>query len=485
MIISKAKGLVVAGTHSGSGKTTVTLGLLAALKKRGFSLAPFKIGPDFIDPGHHRQISGKQSRNLDGWMLSETENRKIFTNGLAGADIAVVEGVMGLFDGYDGRGEAGSTAQVAKWLGLDILLVVDARSMARSAAAVVFGFTRFDPGCRFAGVIFNNVASQRHLDYLRQAIDSVKGVQFLGGLPRNSGLVGIPDRHLGLVTAEDYGFTETRIDSLADFVETHLEVDRLIHNLSGVRVTGTQPENTLLPAGDRKDPSGRPFLNKVKIGVAQDNAFCFYYPENLELLEKFGAEIVFFSPVSDNIPPEAVDGLYLGGGYPELHAPALSSNTSMRRAILAMCKDGMPVYAECGGFMYLCDRLVAGNSEGYDMVKVFPFVSRMKDRRSALGYREICLSGDTPLGGRGLTARGHEFHYSFLENQESEKSVLNVYAASDREGKHRTCPGYMTGRCLGSYVHLHFGSCPRMAQNFAAECRRYQSERKEKENASF
>jgi cobyrinic acid a,c-diamide synthase len=206
------KGVVIAGTHSGSGKTTVTLGLLAALKNRGFSVAPFKVGPDFIDPGHHRHVTGRQSRNLDGWMLSQGENRNIFSRGIAGADVAVVEGVMGLFDGYDGRSEAGSTAQMARWLGLDILLVVDARSMARSAGALVYGFTQFDPGCRFCGVVFNNVGSERHMEYLCHALEGKVSVPVLGGLPKNPDLA-IPDRHLGLVTAEDYTLTEHQVNA--------------------------------------------------------------------------------------------------------------------------------------------------------------------------------------------------------------------------------------------------------------------------------
>jgi cobyrinic acid a,c-diamide synthase len=306
----------------------------------------------------------------------------------------------------------------------------------------------------------------------------------LGGLPKRPDLM-IPDRHLGLVTADDHTFTKGWPDLLAGFIEDHLEVDRLIDGLSEVGIENAGFSESAISIDGQQNPFDLPTLNGVKIGVARDNAFCFYYPENLELLEKYGARIVFFSPVNDRILPAELDGLYFGGGYPELHASALSQNSSMRNAVLSRCESGMPVYAECGGFMYLCDRLITKDGKLYDMVKSFPFTCRMKDRRAALGYREIRLAGSTPLGDKGLTARGHEFHYSFLENQESEKSVRKVYAATDRSGEDRGCPGYLVNRCLGSYVHLHFGSCPQMAHNFVSACCRYQTERKEKNNASF
>jgi cobyrinic acid a,c-diamide synthase len=470
------KGLVIAGTHSGSGKTTVTLGILAALKNRGFSVAPFKVGPDFIDPGHHRRIAGTQSRNLDGWMLSQAANRKMFARGIAGADVAVVEGVMGLFDGYDGRSEAGSTAQMARWLGLEILLVVDARSMARSAGALVYGFTRFDPGCRFCGVVFNNVGSARHMEYLCQALEEKVSVPVLGGLPKNPDLA-IPDRHLGLVTAEDYGLSDQQVAALAGVIEKNLDLDRLIERLPGIVVEDPDYEMENREDHDQNNRFPVSDLKKVRIGVARDNAFCFYYPDNLEIFEENGAEIVFFSPVNDRELPSNLDGIYLGGGYPELHAEKLSMNVSMRKDVFEKCKKGMPVYAECGGFMYLCEKLISKHGDVYDMVGCFPFASRMKDRLNALGYREIRLSDTTPLGKKGLTARGHEFHYSYLEEEKISPEIQKVYEASDRSGTERSCPGYLVNQCLGSYVHLHFRSCPEIGRNFVSACGLYKKER--------
>jgi cobyrinic acid a,c-diamide synthase len=470
------KGLVIAGTHSGSGKTTVTLGILAALKYRGFSVAPFKVGPDFIDPGHHRQVAGRQSRNLDGWMLSAWVNRKIFARGIVDADLAVVEGVMGLFDGYDGRSEAGSTAQMAKWLNLDILLVVDARSMARSVGALVYGFTQFDPDCRFCGIVFNNVGSPRHMEYLCGALEDKVSIPVLGGLPKNPDLV-IPDRHLGLLTAEDHGLSEQQKVSLANFIEENLELDKLMGLLPEI-VIEDQGHNVKKGGAHHKNGEiSISELEKVRIGVARDHAFCFYYQDNFELLEENGAEIVFFSPINDRELPFKLDGIYLGGGYPELHAETLSKNIFMRKAIFALCEDGMPVYAECGGFMYLCEKLITKQDMAYDMVGCFPFASRMKNRLTALGYREIRLSKTTLLGEKGLTARGHEFHYSYLEEERVTPHIHKVYEATDRSGNERSCPGYLVNQCLGSYVHLHFRSCPEIGRNFVSACRVYKKER--------
>src|SRR6056297_676050 len=360
------KGLVIAAPNSGSGKTTLTLALLAALKARGFSLAPFKVGPDFIDPGHHSRITGTVSRSLDGWMLGRETNREIFARGCRDADLAVVEGVMGLFDGFSGADEAGSTAQMAKWLNLPVLLVVDAKSMARSFAALVKGFCEFDPGLRVAAIAANNVAGGRHLEFLREAMAGYS-VPLLGGIPREAG-IEIPDRHLGLHTADDHRLSETAIRQLADLVETHIDLEALLDRL---------PEGKTKAA-----PSAAPPAPDVRIGVARDNAFCFYYEDNLDCLRQQGCETVFFSPVTDAALPPDLDGLYLGGGYPELFAGQLQANASMRRSIKALADAGMPVYAECGGFMYLCRKLLTRDGSACQMAGVFPFETRMQERLS-------------------------------------------------------------------------------------------------------
>jgi len=460
------KGVVIAGTKSGSGKTTLSLGLMAALVKRGSGVAPFKVGPDFIDPGHHSRITGKTSRNLDGWMLSKDYNLESFEKNTRDSDMAVVEGVMGLYDGYDGKSEAGSTAQMAKWLGLPVLLVVDAKSMARSAAAVIMGFERFDPGLSFAGVVFNNLGSRRHLQYLMDAVKENVAIPCLGGLV-NDEKIAIPERHLGLVTREDHAIEQETIDLLADVIEKSIDLDLLIKNLPDISVSNRLQS---LSRGARD--------KTVRIAVARDNAFCFYYQDNLELLEGQGAELVFFSPIAgDDLPPD-IDGLYLGGGYPELFGDQLAENRKLREGIKAKSNAGMPIYGECGGFMYLCESLFDQDGNRYPMAGCFPFTTRMFPRLKALGYREITLTKRTVIGDPGMILRGHEFHYSELTTNTPD--VQNAYRISDRSGLDKPPDGYLTKRTLGSYNHLHFGSQPEAAKYFVDNCLAYQRQKEKR-----
>jgi cobyrinic acid a,c-diamide synthase len=458
------RGIVIAGTHSGVGKTTITLGLMAALRRRGLRVAPFKVGPDFIDPGHHASAAGCASRNLDGWMLSREYNLAAFRRHAAEADVAVVEGVMGLFDGAGTDGEEGSTAQMAKWLGLPVLLVVDGAGMARSAAALVQGFEGFDTEVPFTGVLFNNLGSAGHLGYLRKAVEQHIHMPVLGGLVRDEG-VGLPERHLGLVTAEDRPLSADFMERLADRLEAGLDLDRLLAAL---------PEMAIAP---HEDPMVVRKQAAVRIGVARDPAFCFYYPDNLDLLAAAGATIVPFSPLTDATLPEALDGLYLGGGYPELHAARLAANERLRREIRQCSLDGMPIYAECGGFMYLCRELGLADGAVYPMCGCFSHRTRMHPRLRRLGYRQVQLTGDTLLGPAGSVLRGHEFHYSDLEACETVESET-VYALSGRHGEIQQREGHRTHNTLGSYVHLHWGSRPESAGAFVAACRKYSEEKR-------
>jgi cobyrinic acid a,c-diamide synthase len=444
--------LIIAAPSSGCGKTTVTLALLAALRRRGLPVAPFKVGPDFIDPGHHAAVSGRPSRNLDGWMCGEGGVRETFGRGCAGAEVAVIEGVMGLFDGAAGDSDAGSTAEIARWLEGRILLVVDARSQARSAAALVQGFSRFDPRLEFAGVIFNRVGSARHAELLRAALASVPGLPpLLGCLPREEELT-LPERHLGLVTAgetpPDHAFSER----LADWLERHVDLDALLGQRGQVYTLDKSVESVDLTP-------------KVRIAVARDEAFCFCYPENLELLQAAGAEIVPFSPLRDPALPAGIDGLYLPGGYPELHAGRLAQNVSLLREIREAATSGLPVYAECGGFMLLADSI-----DGRPMAGVFPAQALMLMKRKALGYREVTFSRDTILGPAGTVARGHEFHYSEMVLPED---VARTWRLRRPGGEDLGLEGYRVHNVVGSYVHLHFGSNPQVAANFVENCRRY------------
>ena len=459
------KGIVVGGTTSGAGKTTVTLGLMAALTARGYTVAPFKVGPDFIDPGHHGRVTGRASRNLDGWMLSKAYNLEAFARNTAAADIAVVEGVMGLYDGYDGRSEAGSTAQMAKWLGLPVLLVVGARAMARSAAALVQGFEGFDPALCFAGVLFNHLGSERHLDFLKSALAGHVRMPVLGGLMRNEA-IAIPERHLGLVTGDDHRLSDAQLDRLAAMVEQGIDLDALLDDL---------PERVPASPAAAASASGGPA--QARIGVARDAAFCFYYPDNLEWLEAAGARLVFFSPLSDTRLPEDLHGLYFGGGYPELHAGTLSRNRSLRQQIRGLSRMGMPIYGECGGFMYLGREMGDLKGNTYPMAACLPHATRMLARLKALGYREIVQTRETPLGPAGQTMRGHEFHYSTIVDAGGQ-SAAGAYRVTDRAGLAAAPEGFTRHRTLGSYVHLHFGSCPQAARHFVAACRQWAAEPK-------
>ena len=462
-----AKGIVIAGTHSGVGKTTVTLGLMAALRRRGMVVAPFKVGPDFIDPGHHARVAGRASRNLDGWMLDRACNQETFRRHGLGCDVAVVEGAMGLFDGYSGNDEAGSTAQMAKWLNLPVLLVADAASMARSAAALVQGFEGFDPRVTFAGVIFNNLGSQGHLNYLKAAMSAYVRMPLLGGLLRDDGL-RMPERHLGLTTVDDNPLTAGHIDRLADRMEAGLDLDGLLERLPEVPEAG----------GVEPVDGGMAGMPGLRMGVARDSAFCFYYPDNLDLLAAAGIRLVPFSPLYDDALPEDLDGLYFGGGYPELHARRLAENQGMRAAIRRHSLAGMPIYGECGGFMYLCRELEDSAGAVHPMCGCFPFRSRMHASLRTLGYREIRLEQDTLLGRKGQSLRGHEFHYSDLAKDGAGASPVSmVYTTLPRKGGRGRPEGYLCNRTLGSYIHLHFGSRPECARAFAEACDNYHKTR--------
>jgi cobyrinic acid a,c-diamide synthase len=453
------KCVVIAGTHSGVGKTTIALGLMAAFRKRGLEVQSFKVGPDFIDPGHHTRVLGGPSRNLDGWMLSKKYNQATFSLAMSGKDLGIVEGVMGLFDGYDGRSEAGSTAQMAKWLGLPVILVVDASSMARSVAALVRGFATFDRDLRLAAVIANRVGSPTHVHFLAEAMTSIPEVVFLGGIPRTE-TVEIPERHLGLVTSDEEPYSANLFEELASLVEKHLDLTALL-DMSAIEI---RHEKLSLP---KPRPPG------VRLGVARDEAFCFYYQENLDLLANFGAELCFFSPIRDHHLPADVAGVYLGGGYPELYTRKLTQNESLRSEILTAAQRGMPIYAECGGFMYLT-RSIQVEDSTYGMVGLYPFDTRMLPRRKALGYREVVLKKDSLLGPKGLRARGHEFHYSELVDESSD--IPSLFRVSDRKGIDTVVDGFVVHNVLAGYIHLHFGSNPEIAANLVDSCKEYRDQ---------
>ncbi len=442
------RGFAVAAPHSGAGKTTVALGLMAALRARGLIVQPFKVGPDYIDPAHHHRITGRPSHNLDTWMLSPDVNREIFTRAAAGADVAVVEGVMGLFDGVDGHRPHGSTAHLAALLGLPVVLVVDARSMARSAAAVVHGFATFDPAVTVAGVIWNRVGSPNHRRILDEALESAGLPPSLGGLPRRPDLA-LRERHLGLVTPDEDGLDPGLADRLAGWVADHVDLDALLARAAIVR----------LPPPDDARPRA---AASRRVAVARDTAFCFYYEENLRVLAAADADLVYFRPVDGDGVPPGVDGLYLGGGYPELHAARLSANRAFLDGVRSLHERGAPILAECGGFMALCRGLADPDGRFHEMAGIFPTAARMNASRFRLGYREVEVAGVDGLD--GLRARGHEFHYSHVDPVPDR--IARAFRVRSARGDDLPDEGYRVGRTLAGYVHLHFASCPSLPRRW-------------------
>lgn len=454
---------------------------MAALRRRGLAVAPFKCGPDFIDPGYHTLATGRPSINLDGWMCPEPFVRETFRRHLATADVAVIEGAMGLFDGLGASALEGSSAQVAAITGTAVVLVVNASGMAASAAALVKGFAGYDPRVRLAGVIFNNIGSARHGELLRQALAAaLPEVGLFGCIPRDASLA-IPSRHLGLVTAEDNPLSPEFLERLADLAEQHL-------NLAGLlELAVEEDDDSVLPLHHpNSHPDGEEAIiasslsggrsgqargaEDVRIAVARDNAFCFMYEDNLRLLRDAGAEPVPFSPLKDTGLPVEIGGIYLPGGYPELYAGQLAANGGMKSDIRGAVQRGMPVYAECGGLIYLTQGLEKGAESAADFCGVFPVRTKMLERRKSLGYRQASLTADTIIGAAGATVRGHEFHYSEIGGMPD--SIARCYRVA-RQGQDLGAEGYSVNNCLASYLHLHFGSNPGIAPAFVAACRKF------------
>ena len=448
------RALVVAGLASSVGKTTVTLALAAAYRRRGLRVRCAKVGPDFIDPGFHARATGAPSRTLDAWMLPPALLRTTFAQTGADADLVLVEGQMGLFDGLDGDSEAGSTAEVAKRLGLPVLLVVDASAQVRSAAAVVLGAERFDPEVHLAGVILNRVGGERHVNWLCAALARACATPVFGALAWADG-IRLPERHLGLVTAMEGRFSPDLFERLADVAERSVDLDACL----ALAASTVEPSVPPTP--------GRPTM---RLGLAQDEAFQFYYADSLDALARAGAEIVPWSPLRDPGPPD-VDALYLGGGYPEVHAGRLAANRTAREAVRAFARDGRPVYAECGGLMYLAEALEDLDGAFHAMAGVLPVRVRMAPPRLTIGYREVRLAGDGPFGPAGTVLRGHEFHRSHLEPSPGRGPAPEAaYRMIDPTTGETWTEGFRQGRTLASYAHLHLGSCPGAAEAFVADC---------------
>jgi len=430
---------LIAAPSSGSGKTTLTLGLLRALARRGLVVQPFKCGPDYLDTHHHTQAAGRPSLNLDLYMASVAHAQATYAHATAAADVAVVEGVMGLFDGADRQ--RGSAADLAEQLGIPVILVVNAKAMAYSVAPLLFGFKNFYPGIRLVGAIFNFVNTASHYQFLREACDDVD-VEALGYLPNNAAFA-IPSRHLGLSIDTEIQY-ETIVEALADALPQTIDLDRLL------AVTST-PAPALAPS--LPAPISAP---PRRIAVARDAAFTFTYHQNERVLSELG-EVLYFSPLADAALPAGTDFLYLPGGYPELFAEALSTNASMRACIAAYCAAGGATYAECGGLMYLGRTLTDAQGRSFPMAGVLPCTTSMQHAKLTLGYRAVEWNE--------LTIKGHEFHYSTLDDHGLTPEPVRITTA---KGAPAPVQVYRQGNVWASYVHLYWGENWRFIEELLA-----------------
>ncbi len=468
--------VVVAGTGSGVGKTSVATGLMAALAGRGLRVAGFKVGPDYIDPSYHAVACGRPGRNLDAFLCGPELMAPLLLHGSAGADVAVVEGVMGLFDGRAGTAGEASTAQVATLLGAPVVLVVDASGVGRSIAAVVHGFTTFDPAVRVAGLIANRVGSQRHAELVREALLPL-GIPLLGVLPRDPG-VRTPSRHLGLVPAgERAADARTTVDALGRWVAAGVDLEAVL------TLARTAPPLAAVPWSPRRRVGVAPAPNDDEpagpapvVAVAGGPAFTFAYAENLELLAAAGAEVVTFDPLRDVALPERTDAIVLGGGFPETHAEALSANAPLRAEIAARGAAGTPVIAECGGLLYLGRTL-----DGHAQCGLLPVDAALSERLH-LGYRIATAATGTPWWPVGATARAHEFHHAVLTATAERRTAGRprkpawlIHPRRTRAAGDGQAEGFVVGNVHASWLHTHWAATPEVATRFVAAAREQRS----------
>ena len=444
--------IVVAGTQSGVGKTTIVNGLLTELRKQGMKVQSYKVGPDYIDPGYHALASGRPCHNLDSWLMPQERLLSLFESTSRGMDIAVVEGVMGLFDG--GRGGVASTAAIARLLHAPVILVVNCRSAGESVAAVVLGFQKYDPEVQIAGVILNQVGSDSHQMIVTEALDKI-GVRVLGTIRRTENLK-VTERHLGLLPVTENP-AEAVLENIHSAIAGRIDIEALLKIAAQAELIELPPEAPL------------PQRRRARIGVAQDEAFSFYYPESLRALEEMGALIVPFSPLRDSELPE-VDGLLFGGGFPEMFLEKLTANHSMHRSIRDAAQKQMPMLAECGGYMYLCRQVTSFEGIDYPMVGLIPELCRMEKRLQTVGYVEAKALGDNVLCVAGESLRGHEFHFSRMEADSSTEERQSAF----RITKNRTGAQYPAGfagqNIVASYLHMHFAGNLAAARRFVDHC---------------
>jgi len=451
--------IVIAGTHSGAGKTTITLGLMSALKGKGYSVQGFKAGPDYIDPSHHTAITERFSRNLDTWLMNNDVCLELFEHAFGDADIAIIEGVMGLFDGRLNGTEMGSSSYLAKLLDAPVILVMDAKGMSRSAGAIALGFKKFDEKLAIHGIILNRVGSERHYNSLKKSIEENSGIPVIGYLPKDDE-IKLPERHLGLVPSIEQEFSKAVYQKIGDTMSKTVDIKKLI-DIAFAANRLSHFQKTIYSGIIEKYP--------LRIAVAIDEAFNFYYHDNLDLLEAYGVELAYFSPMYDKYVPADVSAVYIGGGFPELHAPLLSSNTTMKESIRKAYKNGVVFYGECGGMMYLLEHMVTFNKNSYEMCGLFKGGTKMEQKRQGLGYITVKGMHDNLLCRKDEVFKAHEFHWSLLQN--IPENTLYAYEVGKCDGDKPKSEGFFTSHALCSYVHVHFASDMRLLKRFLESIR--------------
>ncbi len=444
--------ILISGTSSRAGKTIISLGIMRALRNRGYKVQPFKIGPDYIDPSYHHFATGRKGRNIDGFMMSSEDMLEVLVRGSKGADIAVIEGTMGLYDSHNALEPKGSTAEASKILKAPVVLVANIERISRTAAAFVLGYKLFDQEVNLAGVILNRAGNPRHALKAKTAVEQLAEMKVLGVVHRNSSLT-IPERHLGLVPAYERERLEELFDSLAEVMEKSIDLDKLVDIAQNAPEITEYRENHLFRQKKKFN---------LRLGVARDTSFTFYYQDNIDAFAAAGAEIVPFDTINDKALPE-VDALYIGGGFPEVQASHLERNSSMREEIYEFCSSGKPCYAECGGLMYLGESITTKEGEEYEMAGVLPLKTEMKKKFQALGYVRSQVETSNPIAEKGDILVGHEFHHSKAVATGKMKLAYKVLRG---KGVADSRDGVLFRNTLASYLHVHVLSYPKMVERF-------------------